>query len=52
MHVELVRDLAIDGLQELLELDRSVPTVQPADAMTRPVVMSSAAYRLEVPERL
>jgi hypothetical protein len=31
MNGKLVRDLAVDGLQELLELDRAVTAVQRAD---------------------
>jgi hypothetical protein len=46
----LLGNFAIDGLQELLELDRAVAGVQRAD--DRPVVMFSAALRLEVPARL
>ena len=48
---EFGRDLAVERLEELFELDRAVAGVQAAP-ITLPVVMSSAAYRLEVPERL
>ncbi len=34
MHVELGRHFAVDGLEELLELDSSVPAMQLADHLT------------------
>ena len=50
MDGELGRDLAIERGQELLELDRAMAAVQAADDLAG--LMSSAAYRLEVPARL
>jgi hypothetical protein len=47
--VELGRDLLVDPLQELLELDRAVAGMQ--GAVTLPEVVSRAAKRLVVPAR-
>ena len=44
MHVEVVGDLAIDRLQELLELDRAVAARLCRRPITLPLVSSSAAY--------
>jgi hypothetical protein len=48
--VDVVGDFAVGGLQDLPTLDRAVAGLQ--RPMTLPVVMSTAAYRREVPARL
>ena len=50
MHVQVGGDLAIKGLQELLELDRAVAGVQRADHLARRDVQRGVEAR--VPARL
>jgi hypothetical protein len=50
MHIEVCGHRVVDRLQELLELDRTMAGVQRADHLA--AWMSSAAYKLDVPERL
>jgi hypothetical protein len=41
MHGQIGRDLAVDGLQELLELDRAVAGMQRTDDLARREVQGS-----------